>query len=90
MTLNTATLLEKNLLEKNLLATIRDLIPFQLFLWKGKKSILTLAQKFGETCITTYNDNSSWDQLANCSTLRIWAALQKVIQSVPTLYLTKK
>ena len=32
-----------NLLEKNLLATIRDLIPFQQFFGKGKRSIPTSA-----------------------------------------------
>ena len=43
---NTAALLKNNLITTN-----RTLSPFQQFFGKGKKTVLTSIQKFGEMCI---------------------------------------
>ena len=64
---NTAMILENNLITPN-----RILSPFQHFFGKGKKSVLTLMQKFGEMCIITYKDNTDWAKLANHGTPGIW------------------
>ena len=50
---NTAMLLENHLIIPN-----KILSSFQQFFGKGKKSFLTLMQKIGEMCITTYKVNS--------------------------------
>ena len=63
----TATLLQNNLITPN-----RNPSPFQNFFVKGKKSILTSMQKFGEICIATYKDNTHQAKLANCGTPSIW------------------
>ena len=60
---NTATLLENNLINPNW-----TLSPFQQFLGKGKKHVLTLMQQFGEMCIATYKDNTYWTTLASHGT----------------------
>ena len=59
------------LLKNNLITTNRTLSPFQQFFGKGKKIVLTLMQKFGEMCITTYKDGSHQAKLANHGTLSI-------------------
>ena len=64
---NTPTLLENNFVPPN-----RDWSPFQQFFGKGKQSILTLLQKFGGICTTTYQDNSHQATLANHDTLGTW------------------
>ena len=57
---NTATILENHLITPN-----RTLSPFQQFFGKGKKSVLNSMQKFGETCIITYKDNTHQAILVN-------------------------
>ena len=64
---NTAMLLKKNLLTLN-----RNLSPFQQFFGKGKRSILSLMQKFDEMHITTYRDNIYQARLANQGTPGFW------------------
>ena len=39
---------------------------------KGKRSILSLVQKFGDICITTYRDSTHQGKLANHDTSGIW------------------
>ena len=57
---NTATLLENNLFTPS-----KDSSAFQQSFGKGKRNILSLVQKFGEICITTYRHNSHWAKIAN-------------------------
>ena len=64
---NTATLLKNNLITPN-----RTPSPFQQFFGKGKKSVLTSIQKFGEMCIITYKDITHQAKLDNCGTRGIW------------------
>ena len=64
---NSATILENTFLAQN--GTLR---PFQHFLGKGKESILSLMQNFGEMCLTTYRDNTHWAKLANCGAQGTW------------------
>ena len=52
------------LLENNLISPNRELSPFQHLLGKGKGIILSSVHKFGEMCITTYQDNSHQAKLA--------------------------
>ena len=73
-TASTATLLENNRL-----TLMRDLSPFQQFFGKGKRSILTLVQNFGEMCSTTHCNNSYPAKLSNCGTLEIWVDFTEVI-----------
>ena len=46
--------------------------PISTFFGKGKKSILTLEQKFVEMCSITHHDKSYQTKLANHSTQGIW------------------
>ena len=55
-------------LKNNLLTSSKNLSPFQQVFGKGKRSILSLVQKFGEMCITTHWDNSYCAKLANHGT----------------------
>ena len=64
---NTAMLLKNNLITPN-----RTVSPFQQFLGKQTKSVLTLMQKFDEMCIITNKDNTHWAKLANHGTPSIW------------------
>ena len=64
---STATLLKNNLITPN-----RNLSPFQQFLGSRKRSILSLMQKFGEICITTYKDETNLAKLAIQGTPGIW------------------
>ena len=50
----------------------RNLGTFHQFFGKEKRSILSLMQKFGEMCISTYRDNTHWAKLANQSIPCIW------------------
>ena len=59
------------LLKNNLVMPSRTLGPFQQFVGKGKRCILSSMQKFGEMCITPYRDNTHWDNLAKCGALSI-------------------
>ena len=54
------------MLLKNILLTLNiALSPFQHSFLKEKRIILSLIQKFGEMCITTYRDITHWAELAN-------------------------
>ena len=57
---NTAMLLKNNLISHS-----RTLSPCQQCFGKVKRSIIALAQKFGEMCIAMYTDNSHGAKLAN-------------------------
>ena len=46
--------------------------PFQQFLGKGKRNILSLVQEFGNMCITTYRDNAHQAKLANWAVSGLW------------------
>ena len=65
--MNTAKLLENNRITPN-----RNLSLFQQFFGKGKRSILSSMQTFGEMCITTYRNNIHWAKLTNQGTSSIW------------------
>ena len=67
-TTDKATLLENNHTPN------RALSSFQHF-WEGKRSTLSLVQKFGEMYITTYWDNLHWAKLTNCDTLGLWVGI---------------
>ena len=74
------------LLEKNLFTLSRNLSPFQQFFGKGKKSILSSMQKFGEMCVTTNWDNSHCAKLANHGTPGIWVGYADSTPLVNTRY----
>ena len=60
------------LLENNLITPNRTLSPFPQFFGKGKRSTLSLMQKFGEICIATYRDNTHQTKWANKGTPGLW------------------
>ena len=64
---NTATFLKNHLTTPN-----RSVNPFQQCFGRGKSNVLTSMQKFGETCIATFKDNTHRAKLANCRTPGIW------------------
>ena len=66
-TASTTMLLKNNLLNPN-----RTLSPFHQFFGKGKRSILSSMQKFGEICVTTHRVSSYCAKLANRGTPGIW------------------
>ena len=58
-----------------MITPLRDLSLFQQLFGKGKRSILTSVQRFGEICMMTYHDNSHQTKLANKGTQGIWVGL---------------
>ena len=62
------------LVEATSTAMLLKIIPSRpIEIWgKGKRSILASVQKFGEICITTYQDNSRWAKLSNQGVPCIW------------------
>ena len=57
---------------KIILSLLGDLCLFQQFFGKGKRSIMSSVQTFGEMNITTYKDNSHQAKFANQVTPGIW------------------
>ena len=53
------------ILENNIVTPNKDLSLFQQYFGRGRRSILSSVQKFGEMCIATYWDNFHWAKLAN-------------------------
>ena len=50
----------------------KNLKPISTIFGKGKKSVLTSMQKFGEMCLATYKNNTHQAKLANHGTPSIW------------------